>query len=155
MFDSLQPLGPQHARPPGPSLSSGVCPSSCPLNLWCYPTISTSAALFSIRLQSFPGWVSLPKSGLFTLGGQNTGASALGSVFPKNIQSWFPLVLIGLISLQSKGLSRVFSSTTIQSINSSVLSLLYGLSLTIIHDYWKNHSFDYMYRFQQSEVSAF
>ena len=101
--------------------------------------------------QSFPALGFPPMSWLFA----SCGLELQHQFLSVNIQSWFPLGLTDLISLLSKGLSGVFSSTTIQSINSSVLSLLYGLSLTIIHDYWKNHSFDYMYRFQQSEVSAF
>ena len=95
-----------------------------------------------------------PMSWLLTTGGQNIGASATSSVLIMNIQSWFPLVLTGLISLQSMGLSRVFSKTIIKSINSSVLSLLYGPTLTSIHDYWKNHSFDYEDLCWQSDVSA-
>ena len=83
-------------------------------------------------------------SWFFTSGGQSIGASASASVFPVNIQDLFPLRLTGLISLQSKGLSRVFSNTTVQNISSLVLSLLYGPTLTSTHDYWKNHSFDQM-----------
>ena len=79
---------------------------------------------------------------LFTLGGQNTGASALASVFPINIQGWFPLGLTGLVSLLSKGLSRVFSSTTIQKHQFFGAHPCYGLTLTSVHDYWKNNSFD-------------
>ena len=90
------------------------------------------------------------------LGGQGIGASASVSVLLMNSQCWFPLGLTGLISLQSKGLSRVFSNTTFfKSINSSVFSLLYGPTLTSIPDYWKNRSFDYTDLFQQSDVSAF
>ena len=105
--DSLQPHGLQHTRPPCPSPSPGVCPSSCPLNQWCHPTISSSVPSSSA--------LSLYQhQGLFqcTSGSQSIGASASSSVLSKSIQGWFPLRLTGLISLFSKGLSRVFSSTT-------------------------------------------
>ena len=93
------------------SPSPRFCPSSCPLNRWCYPTILSSATLFSFCLQSFPASGSFPKSQVFESGGQSTGASP--SILPMNIQDWFPLELTIWICLQSKGLSRVFSSTTI------------------------------------------
>ena len=110
--DSLPPHGLQHARPPCPSPIPGVYPNSCPSSRWCHPTISSSVIPFSSCLQSFPASRSFPKSWLFASGGQNIEASA--SVLPMNIQGWFPLGLAGLISLQSKGLSRVFSNTTVQ-----------------------------------------
>ena len=103
--------GLQRDRLPCLSLSPGICSDSHPLSQWCYLTISSSAAPFSFCLQSFPVWGSFPTSQLFISGGQSTGASA--SVLPMNIQSWFPLGLTGLISLLSKGLSRIFSSTMI------------------------------------------
>ena len=109
MSISLQPHGLQHARLPCPSLSSGVCSVLCPLNRWCHPTISSSVAPFLFCHQSFPASGSFPMSWLFTSGGQSIKASA--SVFLMNIQGWFPLGLTGLISLLSRGLSRVFSST--------------------------------------------
>ena len=109
--DSLQPCGLQHTRLPCPLLSPRVCSNSCPLTWWCHPTISSSVTPFSYP-QSFPASGSFPVSQLFTLHGQSTGASA--SILPMNIQGWFPLGLTGLISLQSKGLSRVFSRGTIQ-----------------------------------------
>ena len=96
-----------------PSISPGVCSNTCPLNWWYHPTISFSFAPFSSCPQSFPASESFPMSQLFTSGGQSTGASASASVLPMSIQGWFPLGLIGLISLWSKWLSRVFSSTTI------------------------------------------
>ena len=105
-------------------------------------TISSLAIPFSFCLQSFPSSGSFPVSQLFTTGGQSIGASTSASILPRNIKGWFPLGLTCLISLKSNGLSRVFSSTTIQSISSSLLSLLYGPTLTSIHDYQKNHSFD-------------
>ena len=129
--------------------------NSCPLSWWCHPTISSSVAPFSSCLQSFPASGSFPVSQLFTSGGQGIGASASASVFPMNIQDWFPIAFTGFISLQSKGLSRVFSKPQFKSINSSELSLLYGPTLTSILDYWKNHSFDFADLCQQSYVSAF
>ena len=140
-FDSLPPHGLQLARYSSPSLSCRVCTNSCPLSQCCHPTISSSVILFSSCLQSFPASGSFPMSQFFTSGGQTIGASALASVLPMYIQGWFPSGLTGLISLQSKGLSRVFSNTIVQSINFSVLSLLNGPTLTSIHDYWKNHNF--------------
>ena len=118
--------------------------NSCPSSRWCLPTISTSVIPFSSCLQSFPASGSFPMSQLFASGGQRIGVSASASVLLMNIQEWFPLGWTGLISLLSKGLSRVFSITAIQNINFSVLSLLYGPTLTSVHDYCKNHSFDYM-----------
>ena len=102
----------QHIRPPYPSPSPGVCPSSYSLNQWCHPTISPLATSFC--LQSFTASGSFTNSQLFASAGQNIGASASASVLPIGIQGWFPLGLTGLISWQSKGLSRVFSSTTVQ-----------------------------------------
>ena len=110
MSDSLQPHGLLHSRLPCPSLSPRVFSDLHPLNPWYHPNVSSSAALF-FCLQSFPASESFPTSQIFASGGQNIGASALASVLPINIQGWFPLGLIGLISLESKGLSRVFSST--------------------------------------------
>ena len=107
------------------------------------------------HLQSFPASRSFPMHQFFASGGQSIGVSASASVLPVNFQGWFPLGLIGLISLQSKGLSRVFSSTTIQKHHSFVLSLLYGPTLTSRHDYWKNNIFDYTDLCRQSDVSAF
>ena len=109
---SLQPHGLWHARLPCPSPTPGACSNSCPLSQWCHPTISSSVVHFC--LQSFPASGSFPKSQLFSSGSQNTGASASASVFPMNVQDWFPLGWTGLISLQSKWLSRVFSNTTVQ-----------------------------------------
>ena len=114
MSDSLQPHGLQHARRPCLSPTPGACSNSCPSSWWCHPTISTSVVLFSSCLQSFPISGSFPRSQLFTSGGQSIGVSASASVLPMNIQDWFPLGLTGLISLQFKGLSRVFSNTTVQ-----------------------------------------
>ena len=107
MFGSLQPHELQQTRLPCASQSPGACSDSCPLSQWCHPTISSSTIPFSSCLQSFPESESLPMSRLFTSGGQNIGAPASASVLPMNIQGWFPLGLTGLISLQSKRLSRV------------------------------------------------
>ena len=108
---------------------------------WCHPTISSSVIPFSSCPQSFPTSGSFQMSQLFTTGGQSTGVSTSTSVLPMNIKDWFPLGWTGWISLQSKGLSRVFSNT-VQSIKSLTLSFLYSPTLTSIHDYWKNHSLD-------------
>ena len=102
----------QLARLPCPPLSPRVCSNSCPLSQWCYLAISSSASPFSFYLQSFPPSGSFPVSQLFPPGGQSIGATAL--VLPINVEGWSPLELTGLISLVSRGLSRVFSSTTIQ-----------------------------------------
>ena len=112
MSDSLQPYGLQHARLPCPSPTPGANSNSCLLSWWCHPTISSSVIPFSCP-QSFPASGSFQMSQLFASGGQSIGASASASVLPVNIQDWFPLGLTGLISLQSKGLSRVFSNTTV------------------------------------------
>ena len=111
---SLQPHGLQHTRPPCPSPTPRIYPHSCSLSQWCHPTISSSVIPFSSCLQSFPTPGSFQMSQLFTSGGQSIGVSASTSVLPMNIQDWFPLGWTGWISLQSKGLSRVFSNTTIQ-----------------------------------------
>ena len=113
MSDSLWHHGLQHARLPCPSPSPRTCSNSCPSSHWCRPTISSSVIPFSSCLPSFPASGSFPMSTFFP-SGQNTGASGSASVLPMNIQDWFPLGWTGLISLQSKGLSRVFSNTTVQ-----------------------------------------
>ena len=115
--NSLRPSGLQCARLPCPLASPGVCSNSRPLSPWCHPTISLFATPFSSCHQSFPALGSFPMNWLFALGGQSIEASASASVLPMNIQGWFPLELTGLIFLQSKGLSGVFSSTTIWKIH--------------------------------------
>ena len=115
MSDSLWPHGLHHARPPCSSPTPGACSNSCPLSRWCHPTISSSVVPFSFHLQSFPASGSFPMSHFFISGGQIIGVSASASVLPMNIQDWFPLGLTGLISLQSKGFSRVFSNTIVQN----------------------------------------
>ena len=112
MSDSLRPHELQHARPPCPSSTPRVYPNSCPLSRWCHPTISSSVIPFSSCLQSFPTSGSFQMSQLFTSGGQNTGVSVSTSLLLMNTQDWSPLRWTGWISLQSKGLSRVFSNTT-------------------------------------------
>ena len=114
VFDSLQPHRLQHARLSCPSPIPGACSNSCPLSRWGHPTISSSVIPFSSYLQSFPASGSFLMSQLFASGGQSIGVSASTSVFPMNIQDWFPLGLTSLISLQSMGLSRVFSKTTVR-----------------------------------------
>ena len=112
--DSLRLHGLQHTRPSGPSPTPRVYSNSCTSIQWCHPTISASVIPFSSCLQSFLASGSFPMSQFFASGGQNIGASTSSSVFPMNIKDWFPLGLTGVISLQSKGLSRVFSNTTVQ-----------------------------------------
>jgi len=114
MSNSLWPLGLQHARPPYPSPTPGSYSNSCPLSQSCHPTISSSVIPFSSCLQSFPARGSFPTSQFFAAGGQSIGVSAWASVLPMNTQDWFPLGWTGWISLQSKGLLRVFSNTTVQ-----------------------------------------
>ena len=114
MSDSLRPHGLQHARLPCPPLSRGVCSNSCPLSRWCHPTISSSIVPFSSFSQSSPSSGSFPVSRLIVSGDHSIRASASASVLPLNIQDSFPLGLTSLIFLLSKGLSRVFFSTTVQ-----------------------------------------
>ena len=111
---SLQPHGLQHARPLCPSPSPRACSNSCPSHQWCHPTISSSVIPFSSCLQYFWASGSFPLNQFFASGGQSIGASVSASVLPMIIQGWSPLGLTGLISLQSRGLSRVFSNTTVQ-----------------------------------------
>ena len=112
--NSFRPYGLQNASLPCPLPTPGACSNSCPSSWWCNPTISSSVIPFSSRLQSCPASGSFLMSWLFTSGGQSIGVSASASVLPMNIQDWFPLGWTGWISLQSKGLSKVFSNTTVQ-----------------------------------------
>ena len=116
---------------------SWVCWNSWRLSQWCHPTISSSVVPFSFCPQYLPASGAFPMSRLFASGGQSIGAS--GSVFPMNIQGCFPLGLTGWISLLSKELSRVFSSTTVQKHKFFGSQLLYGSALTSVHDYWKSY----------------
>ena len=137
MSDSLRPHGLQHTRLPCPSLSPGACSNSCPLSRWCHPTILSSVVPFSSCVQSFPASGSFLMSQLFPSGGQRIGASAWESVLPMNEYS-------RLISFKMDWLDLLVVQLTLKSfLNSSVLSFLYSPTLTFIHDYWKNHRFDY------------
>ena len=136
MPDSLRPCGLQHTRPPCLSPTPGAYSNLRPLSQWCHPTFSSSVVPFS-HLQSSPALGSSPLSQFFISSGQIIGVSASASVLPMNTQDWSPLGWTGRISLQSKGLSRVFSNITVQNQQSSVLSFLCSPKLTFIHDYWK------------------
>ena len=138
----LWPHESQHTRPPCPSATPRVHSDSHSSSQWCHPAISSSVIPFSSCPQSLLASESFPVSQLFAWGGQSTGVSALASFLPKKSQGWSPSKWTGWISLQSKGLSRVFANTKLQKINSLVLSFLYSPTLTSIHDYWENHSLD-------------
>ena len=142
--NSLQPRGLQHARLPCLSPTPRVYSNSCPLSRWCHPTISSSVFPFSSYRQSFPAPGSFQMSQFFASGGQNIGVSASALVLPMNVQDCFPLAWTGRISLLSKGEDSQESSPTPQfkSINYLALSFLYSPTLTSIHDYWTNKSFD-------------
>ena len=114
MSDSLQPHESQHARPPCPSPTPGIYSNSYPSSWWCHPAVLSSVVPFSSCPQSLPASGSFPMSQFSTWGGQSIGVSASASVLPMNTQHWSPLGWTGWISLQSKGLSRVFSNTTVQ-----------------------------------------
>ena len=140
--NSLWPHESQHARPPCPSLTPEVYSHSFPSSQWCHPAISSSVIPFSSCPQSLPASGSFPMSQLFAWGGQSIGVSASSTVLPVNTQDWSPLGWTGWISLQSKGLSRVFSNTTAQKHQFSAFSFLHSPTLTSIHDHWKNHNLD-------------
>ena len=140
--DSLRPHESQHARPPCPSTTPRVHPNSCASSWWCHPAISSSVILFSSCPQSFPASGSFQMSQLFASGGQSIGVSASASVLPMNTQDWSPLGWTCWISLQSKGLSRVFSNTTAQK-HQFFGTQLSSQSNSHIHTWlWKNHSLD-------------
>ena len=133
--NSLQPLGLQHARLHCPSPTPGACSNSCQSSQWCHSIISSSVVPFSSCLQSCPASGSFPMNQFFASGGQSTGVSASASVLPMNIQDWFPLGWTGLIFLQPKELSRVFSNTTVQK------HQFFGAQLSLrskshIHTWW-------------------
>ena len=134
---TLQPHGLHYARLPYPSPPPRACSSSCPSTRWHHPTISSSVVPFSSHLQSYPESGCFPVSQFLPSGGQSIRVSAAASVLPMNIQDWFSPGWTGLISSQPKGLSRVFSITTVQKHQFFSAQLLYGLTLTSIHDYWK------------------
>ena len=133
--DSLRPHELQHTRPPCPSPTPGVHPNPCPSSQWCHPTISSSVVPFSSCPQSFAAWGSFSMSQLFTPGGQSIGVSASTPVLPMNTQDSSPLGWTGWLSLQSKGLSRVFSNTTVQKYQFFCASFLYSPTLTSIHSW--------------------
>ena len=130
------------ARQVTPSITNSRSQLKLMSSRWYHPTISSTVVPFSSCLQSFPASGSFPMSQFFASGGQSTGISASASVFPMNIQDWFPLGLTGWISLQSKGLSRVFSNTTVQKHQFFSAQHFYTSILSSIHDYWKNRSLD-------------
>ena len=142
--NSLRSHESQHASPSCPSPTPGLYSNSCPSSRWCHPTTSSSVVPSSSCPQSLPPSRSFQMSQLFASGGQSIVVSASASVFPMNTQDWSPLGWTGWISLQSKGLSRVFSTPQFKSINFLALSFLHSPTLTYIHDHWKNHSLDQM-----------
>ena len=157
MSDSLQPYGLEYSRLPCPLPSPGVCPSSCPLNQWSYPTMSSSVTLFSFCLQSFPASRSFPVSQLFAWSGQSMGDSASASVLQwvfrvdflySGLIDWFDLLAVPETQESSPALQ-------LASISSLALSLLYGAAFTSVRDYWEDHSLDYIDLRQQSDVFAF
>ena len=154
VFNYLWPHRLQQARLPCPSLSPRVWSNSCSLSWWRHPTISScllpSPPAFNVSKHQV-----FSKEPALDIRWQKHWSFSFSISPPKNIQGWFPLGLTCLISLLSKGLSRVFSSTTVQKHFSSVLSLLYGPTLTSIYDYWKSHSFDHMDFYGQSNASVF
>ena len=134
---SLRPHESQHARPPCPSPTPRVHSDSCPSSQWCHPAISSSVTPFSPCPQSLPASESFPMSQLFAWGGQSTGISALASFLPKKSQGWSPSEWTGWISLQSKGLSRVFSNTTVQlfgtQLSSQTSLIIYSMAIPTSH----------------------
>ena len=155
MSDSLQPHGLQHARFPCPSLPPRVCSNSCSLSQ-CYLTISSFASLFSFCLQCFPASGPFSMSWLFTSDGQSIESSASSSVLPVNIQGWFPLGLTGCpcSPCSPRDSLKSLPIPQFKSISCLAFSLLYGPTLTSVHDYWKNHSFNYMDLCLQNDVAA-
>jgi len=152
MSNCLQPHELQHARLLCPSPLPGVCSNSCPLSWWCHPTTSSSVIPFCF--QSCPALGFFSNESVFTSGGQIIGASA--SVLWMNIQGSFSLGLTGWISLQAKGLSRVLSSTTVWRHQFfGTQPFFYCPTITSVHDYWTNHSFDYTNFCRQNNVSTF
>ena len=140
--NSLQSHWLQHTRPPCPSLTPRVCPSSCSLHWWCCSAISSSDSLFSFCPQYFPASGTFPMNRLFTSDDRNSGASASASVLPVNIQCWSPLRLAGFISLLSKGFQESSPGQQFKGINSLGFWFLYSPALTTLHDHWEGHSFD-------------
>ena len=154
MSNCLQHHGLQHNRPPYPSPTPGVYSNSCPLSWWCHPTILYSVIPISSCLQYFPESGSFQMSQFFASGGPSIGVSALASVLTVNIQDWFPLELTSLTSMQSKGLSRVFTTVQKHQFFGAQPSLC---EVQLSHPYMTtgNHGFDYVDLCWQSNVSAF
>jgi len=152
---SLWPHGLQHARLPCPSPTPGASSNSCPLSRVCHETISSSVVPFSSFLKSFPSSGSFLMSQFFASGGQSIGTSASASVLPMNIKDWFSLGWTGWSPCSPRDSQESSPIPQFKSINYLVLDLLYDPTLTSVHDYWGNHSFDYKDLCQQSNVSAF
>ena len=152
---SLRPHGLQHALPPCPSPSPGVCTSSCSLHQWCGPAISSSDAVFSFCPPSFLASGTFSMSHLFASDDQNTRAASSASVLPVNIQGWSSLRLTGWISLQSRDSQESSPAPQLEGISSSVFCLLYGPALTTLRDHWEDDSLEYTDLCWQSNVSAF
>ena len=155
MSDSLWPHESQHARLPCPSPAPGVYSNSYPSSWWCHPAISSSVIPFSSCPQSLPASGSFPMSQLFAWGDQSIRVSIAALVLPMNTQDWSPSGWTGWISLQSKGLSRVFCNTTVPKHQVFGAQLSSQSNFTSIHDHWKNHSLDQTDLCWQSNVSAF
>ena len=151
--NSLRPHGLQHARTPCPSPTSRAYSNSCPSSWWCHPIISSSVIPFSSCLQSFPTSGSFPMSQFFTSSGQSIWVSASASVLPMNSQDWFPLGWTGWIFLQSKGLSRVFSNTTVQKHQFFSAQLAFIVQLS--HPYMTTGKTSETDLCWQSNISAF
>ena len=133
----------QHTKLPCPSPTPGVDHNSCALSRWCHPIISSSVVPFSRHLESFPASGSFSMSPFFASGGQSIRVSAIASVFPMNIQNWFPLGWTGWTPCSPRNPQESSPTPQFKSINPSVLNFLYGPTFTCIHDYWKNQSSDY------------
>ena len=144
MSDSLQPHEPQHARPPCPTPALRVHPNPCPSSRWCHPAISSSVVPFSSCPQSLPASGSFPTSQLFASDGQRIGASASASVLSMNIQGWFPYDRLLWSPCDPRDSQESSPAPQFESINSLVFSLFHGPSLTSIHGYLKNHSFEHL-----------
>ena len=140
--DSFHPHGLQYVRLPWLLPSLRICSNSCPLSWWYHPTVSSSVVPFSSCPPSFPASGSFPMSQLFTSGGQRIGTSASASVLPVNIQEWFPSGWTGWSLCSPRDFQESSPKPQFKSINSFVLSFLYSPTLTSIHDYWEDHSFD-------------
>ena len=142
---TLSPHELQHARLPCPSGSSRACSNSYPSSQWCHSTISSFVIPFSSHLQFFPASVSFSVTQFFTSGGQSIGASASASVLPMNVQDWFPLGWLIQFPCCPRDFQESSPTPQFKSINSSALSFLNSQTPTYIHDYWKNHSFHWLY----------